>query len=289
MTENISQAFLGLSIGCAKCHNHPLEKWTNDQYYAMANLFARVRAKGWGGEPRNGDGVRTLFVSSRGDLVQPSKGVPQPPAPLDGKPLPADSETGPPRVFGRLAHVAREPVLRAGDHQPRVGQLLRRRLVDRSTTCGCRIPPATRSCLRPPTKFLVDHDYDLKALMRAILQSATYQASSQPAEASRDETRFYSHYYPRRLMAEVALDAVSQVTAVPSEFTEIEYPGRRFREDRVLSQGHAGAATVRLGRRLAIPAHVRPQSTRDHLPMRAVERAEPGAGAAHLQRRNASR
>ena len=87
MTENVSQAFLGLSIGCAKCHNHPLEKWTNDQYYAMANLFARVQAKGWGGEPRNGDGARTLFVASRGDLVQPSKGVPQPPAPLDAEPL----------------------------------------------------------------------------------------------------------------------------------------------------------------------------------------------------------
>ena len=49
MAENTSQAFLGLSIGCAKCHNHPLEKWTNDQYYAFANLFSRVRAKGWGG------------------------------------------------------------------------------------------------------------------------------------------------------------------------------------------------------------------------------------------------
>ena len=56
MTENACQAFLGLSIGCAKCHNHPLEKWTNDQYYAMANMFARVRAKGWGGDGRNGDG-----------------------------------------------------------------------------------------------------------------------------------------------------------------------------------------------------------------------------------------
>ncbi|MCA9012975.1 MAG: DUF1549 domain-containing protein, partial [Planctomycetaceae bacterium] len=46
MAETVSQAFLGLSIGCAKCHNHPLEKWTNDQYYAFANLFSRVRAKG---------------------------------------------------------------------------------------------------------------------------------------------------------------------------------------------------------------------------------------------------
>ena len=59
MAENVSQAFLSLSIGCAKCHNHPLEKWTNDQYYQFANLFARVRAKGWGGDARSGDGRRT--------------------------------------------------------------------------------------------------------------------------------------------------------------------------------------------------------------------------------------
>ena len=45
MTENVSQAFLSLSVACARCHNHPLEKWTNDQYYGMASLFARVRAK----------------------------------------------------------------------------------------------------------------------------------------------------------------------------------------------------------------------------------------------------
>ena len=57
--ETIAQAFMGLSINCAKCHNHPLEKWTNDQYYAMANMFSRVRAKGWGGDPRNGDGAFT--------------------------------------------------------------------------------------------------------------------------------------------------------------------------------------------------------------------------------------
>ena len=86
MTENACQAFLGLSIGCAKCHNHPLEKWTNDQYYAMANLFARVRAKGWGGEGGAGDGRRTLYVAQSGDLIQPRTGKPQPPTPLDGRP-----------------------------------------------------------------------------------------------------------------------------------------------------------------------------------------------------------
>ena len=71
MAENVSQAFLGLSINCAKCHNHPLEKWTNDQYYAFANLFSRVKGKGWGGDGRNGDGKRVLYVEPRGELNQP--------------------------------------------------------------------------------------------------------------------------------------------------------------------------------------------------------------------------
>jgi len=90
MAENASQAFLGLSIACAKCHNHPLEKWTNDQYYAFANMFSRVRGKGWGGDARNGDGKRTLFLSSTGELMQPLTGKPQPPTPLDGMPLEFD-------------------------------------------------------------------------------------------------------------------------------------------------------------------------------------------------------
>ncbi|MBS33365.1 MAG: S-layer protein, partial [Verrucomicrobiales bacterium] len=91
MAENVSQAFMSLSINCAKCHNHPLEKWTNDQYYSFANLFARVRAKGWGGDARSGNGVRTLFVADRGDLIQPRTGRPLPPAPLDGQAIESDS------------------------------------------------------------------------------------------------------------------------------------------------------------------------------------------------------
>ena len=92
LSETTSQAFLGMSINCAKCHNHPMEKWTNDQYYKMANLFARVRTKNG-----SGDGERIVFAAASGDLVQPLRGKPQPPAPLDGdcllytSPSPRDS------------------------------------------------------------------------------------------------------------------------------------------------------------------------------------------------------
>ena len=90
MAETTSAAFLGMSIACAKCHDHPLEKWTNDQYYAFANLFGRVRGKGWGGDFRNGDGDRTVFLADAGDLIQPRTGAPRRPAPLDGEPVPVD-------------------------------------------------------------------------------------------------------------------------------------------------------------------------------------------------------
>lgn len=228
MTENISQAFLGLSIGCAKCHNHPLEKWTNDQYYAMANLFARVHAKGWGGEPRNGDGVRTLFVSSRGDLVQPSKGVPQPPAPLDGQPLPVDSDKDRREYLASWLTSADNPYFARAITNRLWANFFAVGLIDPVDDLRMSNPASNEELLSAASKLLVEQHYDLKSLMRVILQSATYQASSQPADASKYETRYYSHYYPRRMIAEVALDAVSQVTAVPTEFTEIEYPGADF-------------------------------------------------------------
>ena len=69
LAETVSVAFLGMSINCAKCHNHPLEKWTNDQYYGMANLFARVRSK-----EAAGDGNRIVYPVTSGEWVQPRTG-----------------------------------------------------------------------------------------------------------------------------------------------------------------------------------------------------------------------
>jgi len=237
MTENISQAFLGLSIGCAKCHNHPLEKWTNDQYYAMANLFARVKAKGWGGEYRNGDGARTLFVADRGDLIQPSKGVPQPPAPLDAEPL-AQNDSLDRREYLAEWLTSRENPYFARAITNRVwANFFGVGLVEPIDDLRLSNPASNDELLTATAKYLVDHNFDIKAFIRTILQSASYQRSSIPPRASRDDTRNYAQYYPRRLMAEVALDAISQVTGVPSEFTEIEFPGADREKTKFYSKG----------------------------------------------------
>jgi hypothetical protein len=79
-------------------------------------------------------------------------------------------------------------------------------------------PASNEKLLTAIANYLADQRFDLKALMRAILQSETYQRSSEALPENKADSRFYSRYYPRRLMAEVLLDAYSQVTGVPTEF-----------------------------------------------------------------------
>ncbi len=225
LTENTCQAFMGLSIGCAKCHNHPLEKWTNDQYYAMANLYARVRAKGWGGDPRNGDGKRTLVVMERGDLIQPSRGRPQPPTPLDATPLDIDDPSD--------RRIALAQWLTSIDNRYFSRAIANRvwaafmgvGLVEAVDDLRSSNPASSERLLNALADYLIEHHYDLKALMRLIMNSQTYQRAAQATPGNAQDQRFYGRYYPRRLMAEVLHDAVVQVTGVPTEFKEIQYSG----------------------------------------------------------------
>jgi len=218
MAETVSMAFLGMSIGCARCHDHPLEKWTNDQYYGMGSLFARVRGKGWGGDRRGGDGNRTVFSTTAGELIQPRTGKPQPPRPLDGKTIPFDSTvdrripladwlTSPSNPYFSRAIVNRVWANFMG-----VG------LVEKVDDLRLTNPPSNAALLDALAEYLVKNRYDLKRLMRLILTSKTYQRSSQPLPGNRADTRFYSRFYPRRLRAEVLLDAISQVSGVPTKF-----------------------------------------------------------------------
>jgi hypothetical protein len=218
MAETVAQAFMGLSINCAKCHNHPLEKWTNDQYYGMANMFSRVRSKGWGGDFRGGDGLRIVYSDVQGELVQPSRGIPQPPRPLDGEVLPFESEDD--------RRIALAAWLTSPDN-PYFTRAIANRvwanffgvgLVEKVDDLRVTNPASNEKLLDAAANYLSENKYDLKQLMRAILQSSTYQRSSTPQAENQTEERFYSRYYPKRLKAEVLLDAISQTTSVASDF-----------------------------------------------------------------------
>ncbi len=213
MAETTSQAFLGMSINCAKCHNHPMEKWTNDEYFGFANLFARVRSKTGGG-----DGEKIIFAASEGNINQPLTGRPQKPKPLDGHALSIDDPNDRRAALADWltsrdnTYFARAIVNRVWANFYGVG------LVEKVDDLRITNPASNEKLLSAAANFLADQKFDLKALMRAILQSETYQRSSVALPENAADQRFYSRYYPKRLMAEVLLDAYAQATGVPTEF-----------------------------------------------------------------------
>jgi hypothetical protein len=220
VAENVSQAFLGLSINCAKCHNHPLEKWTNDQYYAFANLFARVRTKGWGGELRNGDGMRTLYVEPRGDLMQPKTGKPQPPAPLDGEPLSMDEPGDRREPLAQWLTDPANPYFTRAIVNRVWANFFGLGLVEPVDDLRATNPASNEPLLAALADFTIEEDFDLKALMRLIMLSETYARSATPLSENRDDHRWFSRTYPKRLMAEVLSDAIADVTGVRDRYTE---------------------------------------------------------------------
>ncbi|MDB4477019.1 DUF1549 and DUF1553 domain-containing protein [Rhodopirellula sp.] len=237
MTENACQAFMGLSIGCAKCHNHPLEKWTNDQYYAMANLFSRVRAKGWGGDGRNGDGIRTLYVASTGELVQPNLGRPQQPAPLDSQPLQFDDPRDRRLALADWMTSPTNPYFSRAIANRVWANFFGRGLVEQVDDLRLSNPASNEALLDAAARHVVDADFNLKELMRTILRSQTYQRSSLPLAENRDEFKYLSRYYPRRLMAEVMLDGIDQVLQTSTVFNEVAFPGADKQKTDFYKQG----------------------------------------------------
>ncbi len=221
MAENVSQAFMSLSINCAKCHNHPLEKWTNDQYYSFANLFARVRAKGWGGDARSGDGARTLFIADRGDLIQPRTGKPQPAAPLDGQAIASDSTEDRREALADWLTSPENPYFTRSIANRVWANFFGRGIVEPVDDLRISNPASNEPLLQAISEHLAKNDYDLKSLMRLILRSETYRRSSTPLPENVGDQKYYSRYYPRRLMAEVLQDAITSVTRVSPKYNRI--------------------------------------------------------------------
>ncbi len=217
LTEKTTVTFLGLSLTCARCHNHPIEKWTQDQYWALANLFSRVAQK-------NGDrpGEVIVYDLPSGDVPHLRRGIPMPPAPPDGPALDLSDPRNRREYFAAWLtspdnpYFARALVNRVWRH------FLGRGLVEPEDDLRLTNPPTNPELLDALTRDFVQHRFDVKHLIRTILNSATYQRSSQTVAENEADDRFYSHYLVRRLPAEVVLDIYSQVTEVPTVFSQIK-------------------------------------------------------------------
>jgi hypothetical protein len=216
LTEATAVTFLGMSVTCCRCHNHPLEKWTQDQYWSLANLFSRVALK-------NGDRGGEVIVQELpfGDVPHPRRGAAMPPAPLDGKPLPPDSTADRRAYFADWLTAPDNPYFARALVNRVWRNFLGRGLVEAEDDLRQTNPPTNEELFAALEKDFVAHKYDVRHLIRTVMTSAAYQRSSRPLPGNETDERFYSHYLIRRLPAEVILDAYSQVTGVATPFNEL--------------------------------------------------------------------
>jgi hypothetical protein len=231
ISENMAQAFMGINISCAHCHNHPLAKWTQKDYYGMANLFARVRLKTFsdsGSRPGVGPIFNnvTVYSAPTGEFMDDRLMIPLPPKPLDAAALSA-SVPGDTRLYFSKWLTSDQNPFFARNIVNRVWRnFMGRGLIEPVDDLRDTNPATNEELLDALVKDFVAHHYDVDHLIRTIMQSATYQTSSKPLKENASDDKYCSHFLIRRLPAEVLLDAYSQVTQTPEKF-EGYPPGTR--------------------------------------------------------------
>ena len=212
LTENIAQAFLGMRIQCAQCHNHPFDRWTMDDYYGFASFFSQIRRK------RAEDPRETIVYDSGGGAMKhPVSGQDVPPKFLGGdvpqvsvqdrREALANWMVGPDNPF-----FARRIVNLVWAH------FLGRGIVDEPDDFRVSNPPVNGPLLDELAARFVASGWDFRSLVKEIVRSHTYQRSSEPNASNRLDTTNFSHAAIRRIRAEVLLDTLAQVTDTTNKF-----------------------------------------------------------------------
>lgn len=213
--ETTAQLFLGVRIQCAKCHNHPFERWTQDDYYGFAAFFSGLRRK-----PGSLAGEEVIYTSSAAEVRQPRSGKSMKPKPLGG-PVSEDAPSAPPDRRIRLADwltgaenpfFAKSLVNRVWYH------LLGRGIVEPVDDFRDSNPASSDELIDGLSAQFVKDGYRLSPLIRAIITSRTYQLSARTNDLNKNDSIYFSHAYTKLLPAEVLLDAISALTGTTTSF-----------------------------------------------------------------------
>jgi hypothetical protein len=220
--EDVAQLFLGVRMQCAQCHHHPFERWSQAEYYHLAAFFSQV-------------GRKPTAVAGE-DLIFHKRGI-------------AQTEHRKTRVMLKPAGLGEPELEIAPDEDPRLAlvdwmsaktnpffatalvnrywkHFFKRGLVEPEDDLRDSNPATNPELLTALSKAFVDSQYDLKALVRLITQSHAYQLSAEPNEHNHVDRQAYSHYYPKRMTAEVLLDSIDMVSGTKSDFADLP-PGTR--------------------------------------------------------------
>ena len=217
----VSQLFLGVRLDCAKCHQHPSEKWSQKDFYGFAAFFGRIGRKGQGISSPISGGEEIVFVKDAGAVKHPLTGDVLLPTALLGKPLDIPAGADPRAVLAEWMTSKENPFFAKVIANRVWAEMMGRGLVDPVDDMRDTNPPSNPALLAALADDFRTNGYDLKKLIRTIALSHAFGLSSSPTERNVGDTRNHSRHYRTRLRAEALLDAIADVTGVPEKFDAV--------------------------------------------------------------------
>ncbi len=226
LTTMFSQLFLGTRLECARCHHHPNEKWAQEDFYQFAAFFGPLKQKGAGLSPPISAGEETFYFSPGGGVKHPLTGATMSPRVPDGGEVRIPEERDPRRELADWLTRPSNPFFARAAVNRIWGSLFGRGLVEPVDDFRISNPCVNPALLTAVAEDFARGGFDLKRLLRTLMESRLYQLSSRPNESNVADTRNFSRAYRRRLPAEVLLDAVTDVTGVPDTFAAMPIGSR---------------------------------------------------------------
>ena len=211
--EAVSIAFMGLRLGCAKCHQHPFEKWSQADYYGLAAFFARIDSK-----PDSDYGGSTLRLKPTGFVRHPKTQQVVRPSIPDGDNFPYEGD--PRQQLAAWLTADKNPWLARNFVNRYWGYLMGRGLIEPLDDIRDTNPASIPEALQALERDFREHGFDQKRILRTIANSRVYQLDSEPTPQSPRDNMFYTYYTPKRLTAEQLLEAITSATNAPEK-----YPG----------------------------------------------------------------
>jgi hypothetical protein len=223
--SSVSQLFLGVRLECAKCHNHPFEVWSQDDFYGFAAFFARVGHQGGLSPPISGT-EEVIYTLPKGDLKHVRTGDSVAPKTLDGRRLEASPEEDPRVPLAEWMTSPENPWFARVMANRVWAELMGQGIVEPVDDIRATNPASNE----PLLDFLADdfrqHGYDIKHLIRTFATAHVFGLSTTPNERNAGDLRNFSRAYRQRLRAEVLLDAVNDILDVEEDFSAMP-PGSR--------------------------------------------------------------
>jgi hypothetical protein len=213
--EDTAQLFLGLRIQCARCHHHPFEKWSQRDYYGFSAFFAQVNRKP-SGDP---DEQRVYHRRGLAKATNPKTGESLKPTGLGTEPAEVPAENDPRQALADWMADPANPYFAPALVNRYWKHFFGRGIVDPEDDMRVTNPATNPDLLNALSQHFIKSKFDLKDLVRQICQSSTYQLSSEPNEYNLNDKQNFSRYFPKRLPAEVLLDALDTATNSPSSFS----------------------------------------------------------------------